>query len=171
MSLTLIVQQIFVNHSHVQLQDNVFTYRNVLRMYSVICFVVVPCDNNGDCNGSSGTTCVADYCQSPTCTATGQCVYGQKWSQSVFCNLYLCFVAVSCAIGCAGIPGTTCVADYCQPLSCTATGQCVYGQKCSRNDDSRTCVCKAYIYAVFYSGSFTSVVYDNYLTAVFTVYQ
>ena len=52
------------------------------------------------------------------------CFYGQ----SVFCNLS--FVALPCESGgyCAGTTGFTCVAYYCQPASCTATGQCVYGK-------------------------------------------
>ena len=39
-----------------------------------------------------------------------------------------------------------CVADYCQPGTCTATGQCVHGQKCSQNPASRTCVCKPFLF-------------------------
>ena len=40
------------------------------------------------------------------------------------------------------MPGTTCIADYCQSGTCTATGQCVHGQKCSQNQDFKACVCK-----------------------------
>ena len=42
---------------------------------------------------------------------------------------------------CGGTPGTTCVADYCQPSSCTTTGQCVQGHVCSKDENSRRCVC------------------------------
>ena len=36
--------------------------------------------------------------------------------------------------------GTSCVADYCQPTSCSSTGQCVHGQVCYENG---VCVCKS----------------------------
>ena len=54
------------------------------------------------------------------------------------------FVALSCTTGvdCYATPGKDCVADYCQPTECTATGQCVYGQKCSQNEDCKLCVCR-----------------------------
>ena len=64
--------------------------KNYLRMYSVICFVALHCDTNRDCGGSPGTPCVADYCQPPTCTATGQCVHGQKCSQNDFSRTCVC---------------------------------------------------------------------------------
>ena len=72
---------------------------------------------------------------------------------SVYSVTYIyVFLAVSCTIGldCDGNPGTTCVADYCQPEPCTVTGQCVFGQKCSQNVNSRTCVCTSvrYVYHV-----------------------
>ena len=50
--------------------------------------------------------------------------------------------AKNCTTGedCAGDDGVQCVADYCQPVTCTTTGQCVNGQKCSQNPNSRVCI-------------------------------
>ena len=61
--------------------------------------------------------------------------------------IYLCFIVVSCDNGgdCSFNPALACVADYCQPWPCAATGQCVTGQKCSQDAWLRTCVCKAYV--------------------------
>ena len=63
---------------------------NYLRMYFVICFVAVDCNGGGDCTPSPGTTCVADYCQRTSCTATGQCVFGQKCSQNADYKICVC---------------------------------------------------------------------------------
>ena len=61
------------------------------------------------------------------------------------------FAALSCTEGnhCSGLPGMQCVADYCQPPTCTTTGQCVYGQICSQNSRTRSCVCKYNIILYF----------------------
>ena len=88
---------------------------------------------------------MADYCQSPDCTTTGQC--------DLRMYSVICFVALRCDHigGCTGSPGTTCVAEYCQPEYCSATGECVFGQICSQNANSRTCVCTSvrYMFTMF----------------------
>ena len=78
-------------------------------------------------------------------------VMGRYLEQACFNYVQLIFVRSLClrietdpcdsSAECAFDPETTCVADYCQPSRCTATGQCVFGQVCSHNVDARTCVC------------------------------
>ena len=58
------------------------------------------------------------------------------------------------SIDCAGFQ---CIADYCQPVTCATTGQCVHGQRCSQDPYSRNCISKYYIhfinaYHAFYGG-------------------
>ena len=55
----------------------------------------------------------------------------------------LLFSAVSCTTDddCTKISGKFCVTDYCQKSECTATGQCVHGQVCSKYFNY-TCVCE-----------------------------
>ena len=62
--------------------------------------------------------------------------------------VHICFAAYQCThdVDCAATDGTVCIADYCQPEFCTATGQCVAGQECSQKINHKTCVCKAYEY-------------------------
>ena len=105
------------------------------------------CSGGLECGGLHGTFCVAD------CDFGSICVTGQKYSHNVFCNL---FAAMSCNSGADCF--AACVADYCQPGTCTATGQCVHGQKCSQNAASRTCVCKPFLFhANFYRVRFSSL--------------
>ena len=63
-------------------------------------------------------------------------------NEAFYCqNIFV--VALRCTTDqeCSGLSGPNCVVDYCQPLECTTTGQCVHGQVCSQNSGG-VCVCK-----------------------------